>query len=338
MSALRISVRGTGIQPHIVGAMIARWCHGPSTTISIDCELPPRAEQAVLLRPSFHRFHAEIGVSPADLDCIGSVPAHTTTVPDRIALPVSPYGLGRSGVDFHQHWLRGRSLGELADLSEYSPSLALGKLSRDMTCRQAQQIPFETGLSVDAQRYAELLLGRAVQLGGRTGNGSGGETADLVFDCRSDVSSSQWAGNVITIGSRSRIPGMASHMALEAGRRWLALFAKPEESGPEEREFNRLCDAEASHLADMEELIFSEDPASTSRPALARKIAVFSACGRIPMEDYEIFAQHEWLTALLARGFEPARHERLAEVMPQTELLQWLADLRRNLAPRGVPA
>ena len=331
-------IRGRGVEPFIVGALIARWCRGGGTRITVAAQLETAVGQPGLLRPSFHRFHAEIGLAPGDLDRAGAVAAPLTHCSAGIVLPFEPFGLVRNGVEFHQHWLRARNIGEPSDLSAYSPSFAMARFTRGMSCKDAMQMPFETGLLVDPSRYAALLEARLLAYGGTVEVADTDSDADLIFDCSPGDSAVRWTGNRIAIGSPYSIPGVAFHVCLEGARRWLALSAKTDESEAEEREFNRLSRAEADRIADMEDLLFAADPASTTRPALARKIAVFNACGRIPNEDYEVFAQHEWLAALLARGFLPARHDRLADAMPEGDLLDWLAMLRRKLAPQGMAA
>lgn len=338
MSAFRILVRGTGVQPAIIAVLLARWCKGPDTIVTLDFDKEAVAGGLALLRPSVYRFHREIGLSPADLDRVGGVAATLTQAAPDIALPFEPFGLPRNGVDFHQHWLRSRALGKVSGIAAYSPSFALARLSLAIDCRQAERMPYSTGIMVDAARYSGLLADCLFNFGGERSDGGAQAAADLTIDCSEVQRVSCWKGDTIKVASSGRIPGMEAHVALEAARRWLALTAKPGESAAEEREFNRLCEAETDRIRDMEDLVHSPDPATTARPALARKIAVFSACGRVPLEDYEVFAQHEWIAALLARGFQPARHDRLADVLPEAELLSWLAELRRNLEPRGEAA
>lgn len=338
MSLFRIGVRGTGIQPYVLGALLARWCRGPTTRVLLNPCPDSIGDQPLLLRPAFHRFHAEIDLTSEDLDNIGCHVATATQIDGDVSLPFERYGLPRDGVEFHQHWLRGRMLGEETDISEYSPSFALARVPQEISCRQAERIPFDTGLSAHAMRYSELLEHRFVQMGGILDGETSEADCELMFDCSEEHSASRWSGRTIAVACPSRIPGMAPHAALDAGRRWLGLSARPGESATEESEFNRLSTAEAERIGDMKELVFSTDPAASTRPGLARKIAVFKACGRIPLEDYEVFAHHEWLAALLSRGFKPARHDRLADVMAPDALLNWLAELRRKLQPSGMTA
>lgn len=336
MSVLRIVVRGTGAEAFILAAYLARWAQGDRAAIFVDASPETGQERALLLRPSFHRFHAEIGLSAAALDRISGVAVPVTQAADDIALPFEPLGLVRNGVEFHHHWMRARTLGEQSDLAAYSPSFALARHMPVISCQHADRMPFQTGVRVDAARYAELLQQRFVALGGKVGVSAAGP--DLIFDCSAEYRVSKWKGGVIEVARRTYIDGMTSHTCLEAGRRWLALAAKPGTSSAEEREFNRLGLAEADRIADMEDLLENADPVASTRPALARKIAVFGACGRIPTEDYEVFAPPEWLAALLAKGIMPARYDRLADILPERELFDWLAALRRKLAPQGMTA
>lgn len=343
MSGLTIKIVGPRLRACTVGALLARHCVPSGASVAILADAEPRHGAHELLRPTFHRFHAEVGITAADLDRIGVRPVTTTRVAGcgiagEVSLPFGPFGFPRDGADFHQHWLRSKSLGSPHDISAYSPSLMLSRLAGSMSCEQTESLPVETGMIGKADAYTDLLKARAEALGATFAQPGPENPADLIFDCGELDAPSQWQAGRITVANPSRIPGTGLHACLQAVNRWLAFSARPGTSTAEAREFNRLSGAEAERIADMVELLFAADPASSPRQALRRKIDVFEACGRIPSEDYEVFASHEWLAALLARGFYPARHDRLADALPQGELLDWLERMRRQLAPRGKAA
>ena len=104
-------------------------------------------------------------------------------------------------------------------------------------------------------------------------------------------------------------------------------------------EFNRLTNAEAERMTDFRSLLNQADLKDCSRSALRRKIDVFTACGRIPTEDYEVYMPQEWLAALWMRELRPRRHEKLAERMPESDLLNWIAALHtrvQSILPNGA--
>lgn len=337
MKPLRIRVTGPGAMPMVVGAELARRLAGGSVEITIEASGVDNPARVVLLRPEFHRFHAEIGLAPAALDAIGARAAFATEIQD-LQLPFDGYAMARGGAEFHQHWLRARSLGRPEGIERFSPALMLAKRGGTLSVTQAQRIPTASGICTEHGRYSELVKKRAQALGARFEDASHSVSPDISFVCQAQPGPTRWGGETVTLAGGYRIPGLAFRSALLGAQRWLSLAAGPNSSPPEQREFNRLSRAEAERIADMEALLFDTDPAGSDRPALRRKIDVFSACGRVPQEDYEVFALHEWLAALLARGFTPRRHDRLADAVPETELMTWLDQLKNQLSAPGIAA
>lgn len=170
MSGMSIMVVGPGLRACIVGALLARRCAQSGARVAILADPEPEHGADELLRPSFHRFHAEVGITAADLDRLGARPVTTTRVAGNgdareMALPFAPFGLPRDGADFHQHWLRAKSIGSPHDIAAYSPSFWFAQFAGSMTCKQAEKLPIQTGFLVGAHAYTELLKARAAMLG-----------------------------------------------------------------------------------------------------------------------------------------------------------------------------
>ncbi|QYJ07737.1 tryptophan 7-halogenase [Qipengyuania flava] len=337
MKPFRIRVTGLGAMPMVVGAELARRLAGAGAEVTIAASRVEDPAQVVLLRPEFHRFHAEIGLDAAALDAIGARAAFATEI-EGVQLPFDGYGPARGGAEFHQHWLRAQSLGMPDRIERFSPALMLASRGSTLSVSQAQRMPIASGICAAHGRYADLMRERAQALGARLEDASQAVSPDITFACQVQPGLTRWEGETVNLACGYQIPGLAFRSALLGAQRWLSLAAGPDSSPPEQREFNRLSQAEAERIADMEALLFDTDYAGSDRPALRRKIDVFSACGRVPQEDYEVFALHEWLAALLARGFMPRRHDRLADAVPESELMTWLDQLKSQLSTPGIAA
>ena len=337
MTSLRIRVSGPGAFALVAGTALAHRLEGGGGHISIAATEGFDPAQIVLLRPEFHRFHAAIGMDTAALAQSGARPVFATDI-GSVSLPFTPHGSPRGGAEFHQHWLRSRTLGRSEAIGAFSPSQALDGRSGAVSLATAERLPAEHGIAIAHGAYAELLRARANALGAVLEAAGDERSADLTFECTPTDRAPCWDGAKVALAGAYRVPGMALCSALVGAQRWLSLAARPDESAAEQREFNRLSAAEAERIADMEALLLDDDPSATERPALARKITVFTACGRIPAEDYEVFAPQEWLAALLARGFYPRRHDRLADALPEGELMTWLDRIKQEVASLGDAA
>ncbi len=339
MSAERILVRGTPVQAGVIGAYLAsRWlAAGRALELAIDPE--DNTAAPFVTRPSIHRLHGEIGLPTDQLfaRCGGSpvLAAEAQTADgSSVQLPFSAFGVPRGGLEFHQYWLRASRLSEQADLTEFSLSLALQNAAHKPPLAQLAQLPVEFGIAFDRAAYGNALLSFA-KAGGASVVESGNEQeqdADLVIQCSPDAGAPKWHGQELTIALESDIPGLEWHHLSSAARRFASLAAPLSNCAPEQAEWTRLAVAENERVADMRELLSINDPLASSRPALQRKAEVFVACGRIPTEDYEVFTPPEWLAALWARGVRPRRSDRMAERLPDAQLLDWLDQLRGQIA------
>lgn len=341
MTRRRILVVGEGVRAAIVGALVARRCVSEQCEVTIAGLADANERDAILARPDHRRFHDELGLEPGILmkGVAGIRPAFVADVEGpsgNIAVPFAPYGVARAGVDFHQFWLRADALTSQPELEDFSPSIAFARSRGVTTLAAAARLPLDYGLSIERGAYAAILLRHAQSLGAIVTDTRSEDACDLVIDCSVHGGHEiGWHGRHIRIATQSAIPGAEWQGQYNAAKRFLALSSDSSDSAAEQREYNRLAAAEADRLADFEGLLLAENPEETARPAVKRKIEVFSACGRIPTEDYEVFAPHEWLAALWSRGFRPARYDRMADAMPKAKLLAWLEQLHSQVRGSG---
>ncbi|MBV7260345.1 tryptophan 7-halogenase [Erythrobacter crassostreae] len=290
----------------------------------------------LLLRPSMLSFHGELEISPdtliqaASAEPVFSWTAQTPT--GAISIPFSPYGVSRSGVEFHHYWQRAGELEDVSDISDFSLPLALENAGRPFNLKEMGQLPVQFGLRLDQARYADIMLQFAKQAGAKITDDTNQETeADFVIECVVDVESAAWRGSRIGLSAPDDLSGAESQVFANAARRACALIGDLSDQPAERAEFNRLSENEADRIADMRTLLVAEDLQHSASPELLRKIDVFRACGRIPTEDFEVFLSPEWLAALRARGVQPRRYDRMADRLPEAELLSWLTQLRRQI-------
>jgi len=75
--------------------------------------------------------------------------------------PFGHYGLDMLGIEFHHHWLKGRTLGDTSELDEYSLSIVAGKLGRFLRPRpenpNSPLAKIAYAFQFDAGRYAQFL-------------------------------------------------------------------------------------------------------------------------------------------------------------------------------------
>ncbi len=63
-------------------------------------------------------------------------------------------------------------------------------------------------------------------------------------------------------------------------------------------------------------------------PSLARKIALFRGHGQIFREHEELFTEIAWLQAMIGQHIEPQAHHPLADGLDETQLDDFLGDIR----------
>ncbi len=344
MSVERIHVIGPAHRVAIVGAMLARRWAGERRELLLSPD-QGAVVGAIVARPDQRIVHAELGVGLEELiqlaEAVPTFAAEVQGASGDVALPFSPFGAPKAGIEFHQFWQRANAHQAQPDLSEFSLALTMQQAPVAKRAAAIGKLPLQFGLQMDGAKYAALLLNNAAANGARLVEAAKADDVDLIIDCGQSEQSAGWSGNLMTIADDHDIPGLEWQVCVNAARRFLALTPNLNDSDDEQREYNRLTASEAERIADMRALLIDPQPQETDRPALKRKLDVFMACGRIPTEDFEVFGQPEWLAALWSRGLRPRRIDRMAKAMPDGDLHNWLASMHREitqLAQQGQPA
>ena len=92
-----------------------------------------------------------------------------TRIGHRYVHPFGFYGLDMAGIEFHHHWLKGRTIGDASELDEYAIGAVAGKAGK--MARPARDNPKSPlskigyAFQFDAGRYARYLRGRAERQG-----------------------------------------------------------------------------------------------------------------------------------------------------------------------------
>ncbi|MEP0391796.1 MAG: tryptophan 7-halogenase [Erythrobacter sp.] len=342
MSARRVIIRGESLRAAIAGSLVARACSGLNLEVHIEfLPLQMRTEagegETFVLRPDVHRFHGELGLDAATLHSLPhAAPCFAVTAGSssgEASLPFANFGQARAGIEFHQLWTRASGAGLQPDLLKFSPSIALQNAAESMDLRKAYKLSLPFGLTLPTAHYADLLMALAKQAGAFVHDGLGKQVtdADLIIDCSPTGAANGWSANRLAIAEISGVPGLEWQYLYQNSKRAVSLGIGSLECDAARSEFNRLTKEEVERIADFHELLKRDDLQETTRPALKRKIDVFEACGRIPMEDYEVAQPCEWLAALWARGLRPRRCDRRAEALSLAELRQFLDKLREQV-------
>ncbi len=359
----RIAIVGDGLPAALAAAYLAKACGPAGTEVVVISASETGQTGDVVARPDMLRFNAELGIDPATL-CQQGVASPLFAVEMHggaglILLPFAPAGIANNGVDFHHYWLRATQNGLANQLADYSLPLAFHEAKRGLAFESAASFKMPFGLRLDRAAYAQSLVNAAMGFGVRGTDGAFDGIlasdsaewplrikiadseigADFVVDVTSDGAAatalgrqqSGWTNRCLWVAGDCDIPGIELFRLQRAVSRFASLVPTHESVAADSAEFNRIYFAEEQRITDMACLIEGDEVAMRARPALARKIDVFSACGRIPSEDYEVFQPCEWLAALMAQGYLPKRPERLAERLPEAELHTWLGNLRTQV-------
>ncbi|MDE1467361.1 tryptophan 7-halogenase [Aurantiacibacter sp. D1-12] len=226
------------------------------------------------------------------------------------------FGAPMGGVDFHHHLHRVEGELTYEKMVPFNPGAIIEK------SWPAEQVvkrkPARFGMMVARGTLQQLLLGKNEY-------GAGGE-ADFIFDVRGD-GAAEWHGNVISAPASASFPELGLYRCVRAVERFLALLPGAEEGSSAQSEFNHLSLLEDERITDFAALLVGQ----TDRPALQRKIEAFSACGDIPLEEYELFPPGQWICALLQSGFAPRDYNHMADRIPIAETRQWLDGLLAQL-------
>jgi len=337
MTMRKIFVSGEGVRAAITGALVTRLCAGPDCEVHIISD-PVRLAPRVVMRPDVYRYHGEIGLEPqslANLPNVTAVFAVAAPTPNgTVQIPYAGFGEPLLGVEFHHLLSRAKHFEAQPDLQEFSPSIVLQRDAPNLDLAQASQLPIPFGIAVPCADYVNMLLSHAQNFGGKISArpNLSVDRADLVIDCSPLYNATGWEGGTVSIGLRDSLDGIEWQHLYNNVKRAVDLAAGSSEQMESQREFNRLAAAEHERILDFEELFKLADPQASDRSALRRKIEVFEACGRIPMEDYEVFGQPEWLAAFWGTGLRPKRYNRMADAFSQAEITDWIARVQRQIA------
>ena len=336
MSVHCITVKGPAIRVALIGAYLARRWLSPGRRLVLAPDEADAHSPALAVRPDHFRFHAELGVPLETL--IKEAGAELLFAPSYqgasgpVRLPFLPIGGSISGVEFQHYWLRANRIEPQPDLVSFSQAIALEEADYRYAWDRLGKGAGGFGLTLKTQNYAAILLNLAGQLGAvTTPRAERPEDGALVFDC-SGTARPSWSGSVVTLYDAPPLPGIEWQVSVNAARRFVDLSASSPHSENEQREYTRLTQAEAQRITDMQELLEAADPRACTIPTLRRKVDVFEACGRIPGEDFEVFTQVEWLAALWRSGLRPHRYDRMADLMPEEQLMSMIAQYKGQAA------
>ncbi len=155
-----------------------------------------------------------------------------------------------------------------------------------------------------------------------------------------------WVGNCVAIGHAACVmeplthaPMLLLHREIE---RLLSLIPLSTPMTFESREFNRQSADDYVHAAIFNRALFETQPfadtpywrAARDEPVhekLAQKLAQFENRGLLVTFDLEPFNQEDWTVLHYGMGRRPARHDRVADRGPESELRNSLANMRRGI-------
>jgi tryptophan halogenase len=155
-----------------------------------------------------------------------------------------------------------------------------------------------------------------------------------------------WVGNCVAIGHAAGVVEPLSHapmLLLQRDiERLLSLIPLARDMSVESREFNRQSAEDYTHAEIFNRALFETRPvadtpywrAAREEPMhekLALKIAQFENRGLLVAFDLEPFNAEDWAIVHHGMGRRPARHDRVADGAPQTEVQQFLTTLRRDI-------
>lgn len=67
-------------------------------------------------------------------------------------------------------------------------------------------------------------------------------------------------------------------------------------------------------------------------PSLAHRIEMFGEAGKVYKFAQELFGESSWIQVMLGQGLTPKQHHPIVDLMPQSELAQFLGNIKTNVA------
>lgn len=367
MSIKNIAIIGSSIEAWLPAAYLRARLPAAYSICVIEIS-EPQSHDKIIARPSSVSLHQLLHHSEQDLargaKAKPLLATQINTARSGILLPFGRYGIDRDGAEFQHLWRRVNLDDRMESLNNYNLSIAMHRAGLFMP-RAPQGLPqYEYGYTLSARGYQAMLKKSASDTqaiatktlqvhhdGDHISSidcGDKSVKADLFIDATQNCSvrnvltdtkhsnlDNAWCGNCLSISGGFDIldhqSGMRLHRLQKAMDRLIALWPDDDFNASELREYNRLTLAEKNHITDMNILLKNDDQAIIKRPALQRKISVFSARGRVANEDYEIFSKSEWIAALIASNIKPASYDRLADRADLNDLRQWMEQLEQMM-------
>ena len=352
-----IIIIGDGLRAALPAAYLAVRCGGAGTRIYVvpsqDLLLDKGHVQA---RPNIRHLHQLLQIPEQDI--LGLAQGQRRYAMDfdsengMISLPFGEFGQSLKGAGFSHVLKRLAQTESVKPLSYYNLNLRLHDLTPE-----APLVPHaEFGYSFPREKYADMLRRYGEEYGVVFTSNPFTEVlkdtasnfihsvkttcGDIMADCVIDVrplgvgekaKRTGWESNYLVIPAESDLPGIELY-SLQSSMEQMSDFM-PDQSfnSYELKEYNRLSLLKEDRIADMRVLLTSGIDAASVRMALRRKVDVFSARGRIPTEDYEVFTSPEWHAALMGAGLTPRFYDRLADSFNEDELRRHIKHVDKDI-------
>jgi tryptophan 7-halogenase len=173
-----------------------------------------------------------------------------------------------------------------------------------------------------------------------------GEPPEQTSEATLGYRANAWVGNCVAIGHAAGVVEPLSHAPMlllqRSIERLLSLMPLSRDMSVECREFNRQSAEDYTHAEIFNRALFETRPvadtpywrAARAQPMhekLAQKIAQFESRGVLVAFDLEPFNAEDWTILHHGMGRSPARHDRVADRAPGTEVRQFLTAMRRDI-------
>ncbi len=288
-----------------------------------------------------------------------------------IILPFGQYGIDREGAEFQHYWKKLSRTDPVKPLAQFNLAIQL-ELSGGFLPKAPPHMPnFDYGYTISKSGYEKLMQNIAkggsveskyasadnitVQISAKKIVSLQAGSENIITDFYIDMSkngdalhqklckqsdltdqSEDWIGNCLTIPRHdhkiSHDLGICVEQIQTAMERLITLWPDKNFADIELHEFNRLSSAQKERVDDFIALLTHQRKAGTKRASLQRKIDVYEARGRVPIEDHEVFTKPEWIAALDAAGVTAQTYDRLADRITQHDLGNWLQKMHKGIA------
>lgn len=355
-----IVIVGDGLRAALCASYLSVRCGQSGTRIHIVPSGEARADIGdVFARPNIRHLHQLLKIPEKQI--VGPAQARRAYAVDinidkrKVTTPFGAYGNPYKGVAFVHLHRRLAQIQSLPPLDYYNLNLRLQALG--------PRPPFfpkaEFGYIFPRESYTRLLRHYAKAYGASflsssfvkavreagTGFIQTVKTAEEIIatDCVIDVTPSAkvggtqqagWNGNCLYISIDNDWPGIELFRLQAAMERMSNFMPDQSFNAFETGEYNRLTTLEGERIEDMRAFGAQGVEAGKMRPELQRKIDVFSNRGRIPSEDYEVFSPPEWRAAFMSKGLIPKHYDRLADVLSETELKDYINILDKSIVKK----